>query len=312
MFLAYLSKFFKPVQDLAKMTNTIAQTSVALERIQKILAADQIDSRAPRCGRSRNGASGEITFEHVAFGYSDVSHVLRDVNFTIKAGQVVGIVGPTGGGKSTVVSLIPRFYDPTAGRVLIDGERHPDVEARVAATRRSDSCCRRRSSSPGTIRDNIAYGRPDATDADIIAAAKLANADEFIAKMPAGLRLDRRRARRHAFRRPAPADRHRARADPAIADPDPRRADGRARHRVRAPRDRGPRAADEGPHRHHDRAPALSTIRDADQIIVLKDGVVAEQGSHDELMQMNGVYAELYHIQYGTPAAAARRAASGA
>ncbi|HEX9301565.1 MAG TPA: ABC transporter ATP-binding protein, partial [Casimicrobiaceae bacterium] len=112
VFLAYLSKFFKPVQDLAKMTNTIAQTSVGLERIQKILAADEvIVERADAV--DPGPLRGEVAFEHVAFGYGAEAPVLRDVNFTIKAGQVVGIVGPTGGGKSTVVSLIPRFYDAT-------------------------------------------------------------------------------------------------------------------------------------------------------------------------------------------------------
>src|SRR5271156_2086163 len=120
VYLAYLTKFFKPVKDLASMTSVIAQTAVALERIQKILSADDIiperaDATAP--GRVK----GAITLDHVAFGYGDDAEVLHDVCFTIEPGQIVGVVGPTGSGKSTVLSLIPRFYDPTAGRVLIDG-----------------------------------------------------------------------------------------------------------------------------------------------------------------------------------------------
>jgi subfamily B ATP-binding cassette protein MsbA len=184
VFLAYLSKFFKPVQDLAKMTNTIAQTAIALERIQAILQADDVIPERP--GAVDPGAlKGEIAFEHVAFGYAGEAPVLRDVSFTIKPGEVVGIVGPTGGGKSTVVSLIPRFYDPTAGRVLIDGKDARDLQ--LAALRREVGFVLQETVLfRGTIRDNIAYGRPGATEEEIVAAAKLANADEFIARMPQG------------------------------------------------------------------------------------------------------------------------------
>ena len=183
VFLAYLAKFFKPVQDLAKMTNTIAQTSIALERIQAILQAD--DVIPDRAGAVDPGAAkGAIAFEHVAFGYGDVA-VLRDVCFSIEPGQVVGIVGPTGGGKSTVVSLIPRFYDPTAGRVLIDGRDARDLP--LAALRREIGFVLQETVLfRGTVRENIGYGRPGATDEEIVAAAKLANADEFIARMPQG------------------------------------------------------------------------------------------------------------------------------
>ena len=111
VYLAYLTKFFKPVKDLASMTSAIAQTTVALERIQKILSADDIiQERADATDPGR--VNGAITFDHVAFGYGDDAQVLHDVSFTIEPGQVVGIVGPTGSGKSTVLSLIPRFYDP--------------------------------------------------------------------------------------------------------------------------------------------------------------------------------------------------------
>jgi ABC-type multidrug transport system fused ATPase/permease subunit len=120
VFLSYLSKFFKPVQDLAKMTNSIAQAAVGVERIQAILETDSvIDELAD--AREPGSIRGEIVFDHVAFAYDKDDPVLRDVSFTIKQGELVGIVGPTGGGKSTVVSLIPRFYDPTSGVVSIDG-----------------------------------------------------------------------------------------------------------------------------------------------------------------------------------------------
>src|SRR5262249_49555253 len=112
VFLAYLTKFFKPVQDLAKMTNTIAQAAVGLDRLRAILDADDIIPERPGA-REPETLKGEIVFEKVAFAYDPESPVLREVNASISPGQRVGIVGPTGGGKSTVVSLIPRFYDPT-------------------------------------------------------------------------------------------------------------------------------------------------------------------------------------------------------
>ncbi len=120
VFLSYLSKFFKPVQDLATMTNTIAQTAVGVERVRAILEAnDVIEERGD--AREPQPLKGEIKFENVAFAYNKDAPVLTDVNFEIKAGQMVGVVGPTGGGKSTIVSLIPRFYDPSAGKVSVDG-----------------------------------------------------------------------------------------------------------------------------------------------------------------------------------------------
>ena len=155
----------------------------------------------------------------------------------------------------------------------------------------------------GTVRDNIAYGRKGVTDEQILEAAKLANADEFIARMPHGYDTHGRRTRRNAFRRPAPADRNRARDHPQQSDPDSRRTHGGARHRIGAIWSLSAleqlmkgRTVITIAHR-------LSTIRDADKIIVLKDGVVAEEGTHDELLARGGVYAELYKIQFGAPPA---------
>jgi ABC-type multidrug transport system fused ATPase/permease subunit len=140
VFLSYLARFFKPVQDLAKMTNAMAQTAVAAERIQAILETDEIireraNARVPKSLR------GEIVFDHVAFRYDAEAPVLRDVSFRIEPGQFVGIVGPTGSGKSTVISLIPRFYDPEAGRVLIDGVDIRDYQLQ-GLRQQFASCCR--------------------------------------------------------------------------------------------------------------------------------------------------------------------------
>ena len=296
VFLAYLSKFFKPVQDLAKMSNTLAQTAVAMERVQAILntvaiVPERSDAQEPE------SLKGAIEFDHVVFGYDPTIPVLRDVNFSIAPGQLVGIVGATGGGKSTVVGLIPRFYDPGAGRVLIDGIDLRDYKLQGLRSKigfvLQDTVLFR-----GTVRDNIAYGRPDASEDEIVAAAKLANADEFIARMPKGydslvgergLTLSGGQRQRigiaRAIIRNAPIlilDEPTAALDTEseklVIDALERLMKGRTVITI---------------------AHRLSTIRDSHKIIVLKDGVVAEEGTHDELVAHGGFYAELYHVQIG-------------
>ena len=306
VYLAYLTKFFKPVKDLASMTSAIAQTTVALERIQKILAADDIISeRADATDPGR--VKGAITLEHVAFSYGDGAPVLRDVSFTIEAGQVVGVVGPTGSGKSTVLSLIPRFYDPTAGRILIDGT---DVSTfKLAALRAQVGFVLQETVLfRGTIRENIAYGRTGASDEEIIAAAKLANADEFISRMPHGYDSvvgERGDTLSGGQRQRIGIARAVIRNSPIMILDEPTAALDTESERL----------VIEGLQRLMKGrtvimiAHRLSTIRDADKIIVLKDGVVAEEGTSDELIARGGVYAELHRIQYETPASPTDRTA---
>ena len=140
VFLWYMSKFFSPVQDLAKMTSTVAQVTVALERIQSILDTNTIIPEKPNAKNPGN-LKGDIGFEHVCFAYDPESPVLNDFNFSINCGQRVGICGSTGSGKSTIVSLIARFYDPTSGHVLIDGMDITDFPL-MAFAARLDLCCR--------------------------------------------------------------------------------------------------------------------------------------------------------------------------
>ncbi len=302
VFLAYLAKFFKPVQDLAKMTNTIAQTAIGLERIQTILSADDMipekpDAKAPPPLR------GEVTFDHVAFGYDKDTPVLTDVTFTVKPGQVIGVVGGTGSGKSTIVSLIPRFYDPTAGRVLIDGvdvrdfELHP-LRRQIGFVLQETVLFR------GTLRDNIAYGRPGgATDEEIVAAAKLANADEFIAKMPHGYDTvvgERGDTLSGGQRQRIGIARAVIRNNPILILDEPTAAlDTESERLVIEGLERLMKGRTVITIAHR-----LSTIRDADNIIVLAGGVVAEQGTHDQLLARNGLYADLYHVQFGAAPAA--------
>jgi len=300
VFLAYLSKFFKPVQDLAKMSNSIAQTSVAIERIQTILDADMVVPE--RAGAREPGQiRGEIVFDHVAFAYDPKEPVLKDVSFRIAPGQSVGVVGTTGGGKSTVVSLIPRFYDPSAGSLTIDGVEVRDY--RLHGLRDSigfvlqDTVLFR-----GTVRDNIAYGRPSASHDEIVEAAKLANADEFIVRMPNGydtLVGDRGLTLSGGQRQRIGIARAIIRQSPILILDEPTAAlDTESEKLVIDALERLMKGRTVITIAHR-----LSTIRRADKIIVLKDGLVAEQGSHDELLALNGVYAGLHHAQE-EPAAA--------
>ncbi|HEV3223063.1 MAG TPA: ABC transporter ATP-binding protein [Puia sp.] len=300
VFLSYLSKFFKPVQDLAKMTTSIAQASVALERIQAILDTDTIIPQKPDAKESIN-LKGHIDFEHVAFAYEADAPVLSDVHFSIQAGQRIGICGPTGGGKSTVVSLIPRFYDPTKGRVLIDGVDITDYQLHGEKGIRDQIAFVLQDTVLffGSVRDNIAYGKQGATQEEIEKAAKLANADEFIAKMPhgydtmvgeRGLTLSGGQRQRIGIARAI------IRNSPILILDEPTAAlDTESEKLVMEALERlmTGRTVIIIAHR-------LSTIRDADKIVVLKGGFVAEEGTHDELVAMNGIYAELYHIQAGT------------
>jgi subfamily B ATP-binding cassette protein MsbA len=215
----------------------------------------------------------------------------------VAPGQFVGIVGPTGGGKSTIVSMIPRFYDPSGGRVLVDGVDLRDftvqgLRGQIGFVLQDTVLFR------GTVRDNIAYGRPSATDAEIVEAAKLANADEFIAKMPdgyntmvgeRGLTLSGGQRQRIGIARAI------IRNAPILILDEPTAAlDTESEKLVMEALERLMKGRTVLTIAHR-----LSTIRDAHKILVLKEGVVAEEGTHDELVARNGVYAELYRVQVG-------------
>lgn len=294
VFLSYLNKFFNPVQDLAKLTNTIAGATVALERIQSILETDTIIPQKEHAlipGEVR----GDIVFDHVSFSYTPGTPVLKNLNLSIKAGQHIGICGPTGSGKSTVASLIPRFYDPSSGRVLIDGIDITDYQLDGLRSKigfvLQDTIL-----FYGSIRENIAYGRPDAKEEDILKAAQMANAEEFIIKMPhgydsivgeRGITLSGGQRQRigiaRALIRNAPIlilDEPTASIDPGhekiVLDALEKLMRGRTVITLT--------------HR-------LNTIRHADKVVVIMDGSVAEEGTHDELLARGRIYEELYQIQ---------------
>jgi ABC-type multidrug transport system fused ATPase/permease subunit len=302
VYLSYLNKFFKPVKDLATTTNAIAQAAVGVDRVKAILDTDtilpeKVDALSPRF------LKGEVTFEHVAFGYNPETPVLKDVCFNIQPGEMVGIVGPTGSGKSTVVSLIPRFYDPTSGSVKIDGR---DVrEYKLNALREQigyvlqDTVLFR-----GTILDNIAFGRPTATREEIVEAARLANADEFISKMPKGYDTmvgERGSTLSGGQRQRIGIARVMVRNSPILLLDEPTAAlDSESEKLVIEALERLMKGRTVITIAHR-----LMTIRDSNKIIVINDGVVAESGTHAELMALNGIYAGLHHTQFDAESAKA-------
>jgi ABC-type multidrug transport system fused ATPase/permease subunit len=295
VYLAYLAKFFKPVKDLATTTNAVAQAAVGAERVREILDTDTIilekeDALAPET------VAGAIEFDHAAFGYDPAFPILTDVSFKIQAGQFVGIVGPTGGGKSTVVSLIPRFYDVQSGSVKVDGEDVRDYKLKSLRDKigyvLQDTVLFR-----GTILENIAFGRPAATREEVVAAAKLANADEFIMKMPLGYETmvgERGSTLSGGQRQRIGIARVMVRNSPILLLDEPTAAlDSESEKLVIDALEKlmEGRTVIAIAHR-------LSTIRDANQIIVIDGGVVAENGTHEELMTANGIYAALHRTQF--------------
>jgi len=307
VFLSYLSKFFKPVQDLATMTNAIAQAAVGVDRIRAILDADTVIPQRPEA-RDPQALKGEIEFQNVAFSYNNEAKVLTDVSFSIKAGQMVGVVGPTGCGKSTIVSLIPRFYDPTGGSVKIDGVDLRDYKF-LPLRDQIGYVLQETILFAGSVRDNIAYGRENVTEAQIVEAAKLANADEFIQRMPHGYDTmvgERGDTLSGGQRQRIGIARAIVRNNPILILDEPTAAlDTESEQLVMEALERLMKGRTVITIAHR-----LSTIRDADKIVVLKGGVVAEQGTHDELLARNGVYAELYKIQFSSPPQASSAAAA--
>src|SRR5438309_3638956 len=296
VFLAYLAKFFKPVQDLAKMSNTLAQTAVAMERVQAIFDTRAMVHERPDA-REPGSLKGAITFDHVAFGYDPAIPVLRDVNFNIGPGQMVGVVGATGGGKSTVVGLIPRFYDPGAGRVLIDGI---DVrEFRLRALRQQIAMVLQPPLVfPTTLRENVAYGRPDASRAEIAEAVRLAQLEGFVERLPDGLETivgeagatlsageQLRVTIARALLRDAPL---------LILDEPTAALDATTEALVMQGLERLMTGRTTFVIAHR-----LSTVRRADTILVLDDGRIVEQGTFPELVARGGVFARLHRTQFG-------------
>ena len=294
VFLLYLGKMYKPMRDLSKMTDTVSKAMVGYERIKEVLDIESQVRDQPRA-RKAPKLKGQIAFNQVSFSYGEGNDVLEDVSFTIEAGQVAAIVGPSGTGKTTLVSLVPRFYDPVSGSVSIDGTdirqyQQKSLRDQISFVLQDTQLFR------ATISENIAYGRPTASPKDIRRAAELADAHEFIEAMPEGygtmvgergVSLSGGQRQRIAIARAVIRD-----TPILILDEPTAGLDAASEQAVIGALDALMKGRTSVVIAHH-----LSTIRHADVIFVIKDAALAEQGTHDVLMAKNGVYAEMHRIQ---------------
>ena len=294
VFLSYLSRFFKPIQDLAKMTNAMAQFSVATERLQAILKTDEV-IRERADARPAKFQPGEIVFEHVAFQYAGGQPVLSNLSFRIQPGQFVGVVGPTGSGKSTIASLIPRFYDPTGGAITIDGIDIRNFKLQ-SLRQHFGFVLQDTVLFLGTVAENISYGRPTATAREIVEAAQLANAHEFIQHLPDGYQTvvgERGATLSGGQRQRIGIARAFIRDSPVLILDEPTAAlDIESERRVMDGLMRLMQGKTVIMIAHR-----LATLRAADKIIVLKNGAVVEEGDHETLLSLRGIYADLHSAQ---------------
>jgi subfamily B ATP-binding cassette protein MsbA len=295
LFLFYLGMMYKPMRDLSKMTDTVSKAEVGFDRIREVLETEsgmRDLTGARRAGRFQ----GKIEFDKVSFGYDKDQLILKDMSFKIEPGQVAAFVGPTGGGKSTIISLVARFYDPLSGEVRIDGTNirnytMKSLRQQISFVLQETLLFR------APVWENIAYGRPEANREEIINAAKLANAHEFIEEMPEGydtmvgergVTLSGGQRQRIAIARAV------IRNTPILVLDEPTSGlDAASEQTVFEALDRLMKGKTCIVIAHH-----LGTIRSANVILVVKDNTLVERGTHDELLAAGGLYSELYDIQF--------------
>jgi subfamily B ATP-binding cassette protein MsbA len=292
--LLYLGKTYKPIRDLSKMTNSFTKAGVSYDRIQEVLHAESAVRDLPQA-REAPPFGGLIEFDHVTVQYNGERPVLRDVSFRIEPGQVVAIVGSSGGGKSTIASLIPRFLDPVAGCVRVDGA---DVREYTLKSLRDQFSFVLQDTLlfHASIWENIAYGRHDADPEETVRAAVLANAHEFITRLPDGYATlvgERGMTLSGGERQRIAIARALVRNSPILILDEPTTGlDAVAELAVVEALQRLMQGRTSIVIAHH-----LATIRNADMILVVKDAAIVESGTHDSLLARGGAYAELYSLQ---------------
>lgn len=295
LFIQYLSKMYKPMQELSKMTDTYSKAAVGYERIQEILQTKN-EVRDAKGARQARNLKGKVEFEDVSFSYLPDQPIIKDMNFCIEAGQVAAVVGPTGVGKTTIISLVSRFYDPVSGSVKIDGTdirrfKQQSLRHHISYVLQDNVLFH------GPIWQNIAYGKPHATRKEIVRAAELANAMEFIEKLPEGfdtmvgergMTLSGGQRQRIAIARAI------IRNTPILLLDEPTSGlDAASEKLVFEALDRLMEGKTTIVVAHR-----LSTVQRADVIFVVNEGTIVEQGNHRELLKKGGLYAKLHHLQF--------------
>ena len=289
-----MRNFTQPVQQLANVSNTMQSMAAATERVFEFLAAPEEEQAAvPQIPEKRQG---HVEFEHVKFGYSPDKTIIHDFTCDALPGQTVAIVGPTGAGKTTLIKLLQRFYDVDGGSLRVDGVDVRDWD-RAALREQFAMVLQDTWLFNGTIRENIRYGRPDATDAEVEAAARAARCDHFIHTLAGGYdfmineegtNLSQGQRQLVTIARAFLADRPALILDEATSN-----VDTRTEVRIQQAMDALMQGRTSFVIAHR-----LSTIKGADTILVLRDGDIVERGSHEELLAKNGFYAELYNSQF--------------
>ena len=294
-FIQYVRNFTQPIQQIAQVMNMLQSMAAAAERVFEFLSEEE-ESLQPEHPLQLEKIEGNVTFDHVAFGYQEDKVIIHDFSADVTPGQKIAIVGPTGAGKTTMVKLLMRFYDVNSGAILVDGHnikefnRH-DLRNGFGMVLQDTWLFK------GTIMENIRYGRLDATDEEVIAAAKAAHAHHFIQTLPGGYQMELNEEASNVSQgqkqlltiaRAILADNPIMILDEATSS-----VDTRTETRIQKAMDNLMKGRTSFVIAHR-----LSTIRDADLILVMKDGDIIEQGNHEELLARKGFYADLYNSQF--------------
>ncbi|TNU78849.1 ABC transporter ATP-binding protein [Lactococcus lactis] len=307
--LQYTNQFAQPITNISNMLNTIQATVASAERIFEVLDEKEMTDGIPVSEKGADESSKKavsnlgatdktdfINFDQVAFSYNENQSLMTDVNFSVEVGQMIAIVGPTGAGKTTMINLLERFYDVTSGKILLEGKDIREID-REQLRGRMAMVLQETWLFSGTIMDNLQYGRLEATQEEVIQAAKMAHADEFITTLPQGYQtlLNEAASNISQGQRQILTIARAFLANPEILilDEATSSVDTRTERLIQSAMNRLLKGRTSFVVAHR-----LSTIRDANQILVMENGNIVEMGNHESLLKENGLYASLYNSQF--------------